>query len=280
VRLINDSKITLGGAANVALNLTSLGVSTKLIGICGNDGSYFSLNKLLGNSGIDYALIIDYNRKTTTKTRVYEDEHYLFRIDDEYVKKINESISKKILEEFYKKVKDIDAVILSDYNKGFFTESLSSEIIRYCKNIPIIVDFKPANKHYFKDVDIISPNYKEAKEIQPSFDLNNIEEEIKRLYFDLKSKNLIVTLGSKGMCGYDGSSFFHIPAEKVDVRDEVGCGDTVRAILAIGHSLGLSLKDSAKLANYAASVVIQKLGTATINKNELIEIIGKTSPLL
>src|SRR3990167_8216522 len=264
VHLIKNSRITLGGAGNVAANLASLGVSTKFITLCGNDGNFFHLNQLMDKMGIESFSLPDPKRPTTVKRRFYGDDKYLFRFDLESKEKIDNSFSNKILDEFKKMVYGVDAVILSDYNKGLFTESLSREIIDMCKDIPVIVDFKPENKSYFYKADIISPNYKEAKIIQPSFNMNNLEEEVKKLRDELRSKSLVVTLGKEGVCGYNGLSFFHIPANKVNVVDEVGCGDTVRSVLTLGYLSGLSLKESAELANYAAAVVIQKIGTATI----------------
>ena len=228
--------------------------------------------------GIESFSLPDPERPTTVKRRFYENGKYLFRFDFESKEKIDDSFSNKIIDEFKKMVYDVDAVILSNYNEGLFTElSLSREIIDMCKDIPAIVDFKPENKSYFYGANIISPNYNKAIVIQPSFNMNNLEEEVKKLRNELRSKSLVVTFGKEGICGYNGFSFFHIPANKVKVADEVGCCDTIMVVLTSGYLFGLSLKESAELENYSATVVIQKIGTTTVNQDELI---GKMASLL
>ncbi len=273
-----DSIKTLGGAGNVAANLSSLGVSTVLITVCGKDGHYFTLQELADKLNIHHFFIQDKSRPTTTKTRLYIDDEYLLRRDDEVIAQLSTETTAILMNEFQREVKGTDAVILSDYNKGFFTEEFSRDIISLCKerNVPVVVDFKPANKTYFRGADIIVPNRPESESLQPGFlDSGNLEQATRSLYRLLECPNLVVTLGSSGLCGYDGNSFFEVPANQVEVTDGVGCGDTVRACLALGFALGLSLHETGSLANDAAAVVLQKVGTATLSRNELEAFIEK-----
>ncbi|MHC4870944.1 MAG: bifunctional heptose 7-phosphate kinase/heptose 1-phosphate adenyltransferase [Planctomycetota bacterium] len=267
---------TLGGAGNVAANLTSLGTKTKLLSIAGNDGHFLTLQNLAEDAQLSHTIVKDINRPTTTKFRLYIDDEYILRRDDEEVSEVDGSVAEQLQNEFLKALSDCDAVIISDYNKGVFTKTFSQFIITNCneKKIPVIVDFKPDNMGYFEGADIIAPNETEAKMLNSSFCSSNPEDGVKKLYDQLNCSNVIVTLGASGICGYDESEYFQLPAFKVNAIDPVGCGDTVRSGLAAGYSLGLNLKESATVANAAAAVVVQKTGTATLNINELTSFIS------
>lgn len=265
----------LGGAGNVAANLAALGVKTSMISVTGKDGHYFTLANIADKSGIKHFLVQDASRPTTTKIRLYIDNEYILRKDDEKTDRIDRSISASIMSEVIKELETVDAVIFSDYNKGLFTEENTREIIKKAteKLIPIIVDFKPENKDLFTGVDVIAPNASEAKAIMAEFSIENLEASITTLYDKLLCKKLIVTLGKDGICGFDGESFFHLAAHNVQEVDGVGCGDTVRMGLAMGIVSGLSLEESASLANDAAGVIVQKIGTASLERHELINFI-------
>ena len=269
---------TLGGAGNVAANLASLGVRTGLIGISGNDGRCFTLQELADQLGIDHVLIRDPSRPTTTKTRLYIDDEYILRRDDEETKKVSREIAATIFSEFSHQAGQADAVILSDYNKGFFTAENTRKIIRACarREVPVIVDFKPPNRTCFKGADIIAPNDVEAEALHPGFNQSDdLESQVRALYELLECRNLVVTLGARGLCGFDGTAFFHLLANQVKAIDTVGCGDTVRVGLALGYALGLDLAGAMDLANDTAAVVVQKIGTATLTPEELIGFVSR-----
>jgi D-glycero-beta-D-manno-heptose-7-phosphate kinase len=265
----------LGGAGNVAVTLSSLGAKTYLIGITGNDENYFKIRELSDASNISHFIVRDPSRPTTTKRRLYIDDEYILRQDNECADKIDKETSATLMREILYRIPMVDVVILSDYNKGLFTELNSPEIIRECRmhNIPLVVDFKPANKSLFAGADVISPNENEAKELLPSFSFQDLENSVRKLYDLLYCNALVVTLGDKGLCGFDGSDFFCVPGIKVNAHDAVGCGDTVRAVIALGISSKLSLNDAAGLANYAAAVIVQKPLTSTLTRLELLTFI-------
>jgi D-beta-D-heptose 7-phosphate kinase/D-beta-D-heptose 1-phosphate adenosyltransferase len=266
----------LGGAGNVATNLAALGVKTSLIGITGNDEHYYSLRELCEKSNIDHVLIRDSERSTTIKTRLYIDDEYHLRRDDECTDKIDNETSATLLREILHKVSKVDFVILSDYNKGIFTEGLTKEIIKECRiqAKPVIVDFKPPNAKIFNGADVLSPNEHEAKELLPSFSLDNLRTCLENLFSILECKSVVVTLGENGLAGFDHNGFLHVKGIKVQERDAVGCGDTVRAGLALGLTLGLPLKGAVELANFAAALIVQKPNTSTITQSELIQFIN------
>ena len=265
----------LGGAGNVATSLASLGVKTSLIGITGNDEEYFKLRELSDAISINHFFIRDVTRPTTVKSRLFVDNEYLLRRDNESSNKIDIATASSILNETLHEISNSHMVILSDYNKGIFNEYLSQEIIKECrlKSIPVIVDFKPVNSKLFQGADVLCPNEHEAKELMPSFSILTLETSIKSLFHILKARSIVITLGENGIAGFDGIEFFHIKGHKVNVLDAVGCGDTVRAGLALGITSGLNLAESSMLANFAAAVIVQKPNTASITPKELKEFI-------
>lgn len=272
----------LGGAGNVAANLASLGVSASLIGITGNDGRYFTMQQLSDEIGVRHCFIRDRSRPTTTKNRLYIDNEYMLRRDDESTARIAHETSMTLLNELLCELDGADAVILSDYAKGVFSEEIAQQVIGACreKGVPTIVDFKPSNRGLFYGASLISPNSQEAEAILPGFNAGvdsgtEAASTLATLYEKLGCERLVVTLGERGICGYDGSVYFHLPANKVTEVDAVGCGDTVRAVLAVAHALGFSLEDCASLANDAAAIIVQKPATAMVDQAELVAFLSE-----
>lgn len=261
----------LGGAGNVAANLAALGVDTTLMALCGNDGNYFEVKQLVESAGIHHMLVRDETRPTTIKTRLYIDDQYHLRRDNEKTHKVDRETALTLRDAFSRHLDQVDAVILSDYNKGIFTEGDSQCLINLCRErgIPVVVDFKPINQCFFRNATVVAPNLMEAKAIVPDFDLQDPLTGLQLLYDRLGAENVLVTLGAHGMVVFDGEKMTQIPGCQVIAIDPCGCGDTVRACLTLGLVGGLSLTDAADFANFAASLVVQKLGTATLSRSEL-----------
>lgn len=269
-----------GGAGNVAANLAALDIPVSLIGLTGNDEHYYKLHELADQLGINHFFYRDPSRPTTVKARLYVDNEYLLRRDDEAVHKVDEAVSNILMKEFQRELPKSNIVILSDYNKGFFTAKNGQQIISDCRkrHIPVIVDFKPDNHLFFKNADLMVPNAAEAARLLPSFSLQDLRQSIRKLHDKLSCEKLVITLGAGGICGLDGYEFFRIAGNSVSAVDAVGCGDTVRALLAVGISLNLSLAEAAILANDAAAVIVQKPATASISRQELIDFINSRLP--
>jgi len=268
-----DSVRALGGAGNVASNLASLGVQTSLIGVTGDDGHNFTLQQMSDQIGIRHCFVRDRGRPTTTKNRLYVDDEYLLRRDDESTEPITRELSLTLLDEALCELDGAKVVVLSDYNKGVFSEEFAQEIIAACREreLPVVVDFKPPNKAFFRSATVMIPNRSEAHEIVSGFDdSESYESSLITLRETLGCGNVAVTLGREGICGYDGTNCFYIAGNDVPEVDAVGCGDTIRGVLALGYALGLSLKDAADLANDAAGVIVQKKATAMLSQEELI----------
>ena len=271
----------LGGAGNVAANLASLDVHTSLAGVTGDDENYFKIRDLVDRHSICHTLIRDKDRPTTTKARLYLDGNYLLRRDTEHTDPLDELTSAALMENVLRKLPKTDVVILSDCAKGVFTTENTSQIIQECRlrGIPVVVDFKPVNQEFFIGADIIAPNAAEAAEIIGKVSLNNLKSDCQSIHSLLGCVNTVITLGEEGLCGIDADGFFHVPGHHVEPVDKVGCGDTVRAGLAIGTALGLSLKDAAILANDAATVIVQKSGTSVLSRQELQDFVSQKMKL-
>lgn len=263
----------LGGAGNVAANLASLGVETSLISVCGDDGNAIEARRLCDASGINHHLIKDASRQTTIKTRLYIDDQYLLRRDDENTHKVSSDISTGLVHEFWEVLGSVDAVILSDYNKGLFTSENAQAFIAECnkRSIPVVVDLKPPNASIFPNATVVAPNLKEARDICAAFDPYQKETSLKMIHDVLKAANVVVTIGEEGMLVYDGNDAMHVPGCRVTAVDPCGCGDTVRACITLGLVSGLSLAEAAEFANHAASLVVQRLGTVTLSLEDLLK---------
>jgi D-beta-D-heptose 7-phosphate kinase/D-beta-D-heptose 1-phosphate adenosyltransferase len=274
---VQESKKMLGGAGNVALNLKSLGAQVSLVGISGDDSHYHALLRESGIHGLDTFLVKDSKRSTTIKNRIYVDGEYVLRKDHESLEKIGKRLSKQVLRFFQEKILDVDAVILSDYGKGLFAKHNAPEIIQTCNslNIPTIVDFKPANCKLFAGATIMSPNFHEAKELLSSFAIDeDLDFHVRSVADRLQGKQTVVTLHDSGICGLDeNDEFYHLAANEVSEIDAVGCGDTVRSLLALGVASKLSFEETLALANDGASIAVTKQGTSTITPTELLEFI-------
>ena len=266
----------LGGAGNVAANLASLDVRTTLVGVTGDDEHYFKIRELADGWTICHGLIRDGDRPTTTKVRLYLDDEYLLRRDAECTDRVGERISAALVKEVLRALPDTDVVVLSDYDKGVFTAENAGQIIRECRlqEIPVVVDFKPGNRAIFTGVDIIAPNAAEAAALIGGFSMEHLESDCRRLHAALGCRNTVVTLGEHGLCGVGTAGFFHAPGHRVKPVDRVGCGDTVRAALAIGAALGLPLEEAGILANDAAAVIVQKPATSVLSRSELHDFVA------
>ncbi|SRR5581483_6794456 len=265
-----EDTFVLGGAANVASNIVSLGAKSWLVGIVGDDQRKEIIMKLLKEKGINSeGLITVKERPTTLKNRIVADNfHQVLRFDDEKVATLAGDEEKRIIDYVSKIISGVDVVILSDYAKGLFSTALTKKIIEIAKKNKkiIIADTKPANARYFKGVDLISPNLKEAAEMTGKEDFKDAGKILAREF----NTNVFITLGSNGIAGFlKNEKSFHIPARKVKVFDVSGAGDTVVAVVALSLASNFSLEEAATLACKAGTIVVQKPGTATLTAEEL-----------
>ena len=274
----SNEEIRLGGAANVALNLSSLGSNTTLIGVTGKDESSTQIIDLLKKNNIKKALSKS-NHPTISKLRILASQQQLIRIDNE--EEFSETDWQSSLSNYrkYINLKKNKVLIISDYEKG--TLRNIPLIIREAKKLKkiILVDPKGDDFSKYKSADIITPNFQEFERVVGRVKREpEITKKGKDLIKSLNLNSLLITRGSEGMTLLDKRNGKIIredfPTEARDVFDVSGAGDTVIASIAAGLAGGFSLSESIRLANLAAGIVVGKSGTATVNQAELVPYLG------
>lgn len=268
---IKRESVNLGGAANVAWNLSSLGVYTVLIGVVGKDENAKTLESLLRQKKITPHLVYDENRPTTEKTRIIAVSQQLLRIDRESKKGLDKKVSERVIQHINDIKDDVEGFIISDYGKGV----VSKEVVSICVSTgkPVFVDPKPKNYHLYNDITIMTPNKKEAYECVKYGYEEPLDKVAKKIMEDLNMNQLLITLGAEGMALFEGDKFIKIPAKARKVYDVTGAGDTVISVLAASKLSGGNWEESASIANYAAGYVVGEIGTAVVTTDILTEII-------
>ena len=272
---LQKKSFAAGGAANVAANIAGLGAEALLVGIVGADEEGIHLRKALNEMNVspDY-LIESISRPTTVKTRIIAHNQQVVRLDQE----VNSEISETDEEEIWKQIKVLlnraDVVIVSDYAKGVLTVNLLSRLISECReqNIKILVDPKGVNYEKYKGATLITPNLREAAEAckMPFGAAKLVESAGRALLDNLDLEAVLITEGENGMTlfGQNGDSI-HFDALARNVYDVTGAGDTVIATFAVAFGAGRGLSEAAELANIAAGLVVEKIGTTPIDTQEL-----------
>jgi D-beta-D-heptose 7-phosphate kinase/D-beta-D-heptose 1-phosphate adenosyltransferase len=267
---------TAGGAANVALNLASLGVPVRLAGTLGTDAAGNKLLGLLKDAGIDTTHChTGASRPTIIKTRVIARTQQLCRIDHEAA---TSAYTLECTTSLLNAIESSDAVILSDYAKGVISQSLLDALIAHAKQHGKIIslDPKPSRKLNFHGASLITPNRHEALELaglaEPEIGKPYPLDQVCRNIHDHYSPQLlIITLGADGMaiCS-KGNVEQTLPTQARQVFDVSGAGDTVIATLTGALAAGAAPEDAAQLANLAAGVVVSRIGTATVTLEDLL----------
>lgn len=272
---IKEEQIKLGGAANVANNIATLGDEPILLGTVGEDDASIKLALLLKTCNITRDFLInDPDRRTTIKTRIMAQSQQIVRTDREDTRDISEKIEKTILSRFNSIVDKINAIIISDYGKGVITASLLEKIIPVCKekNIFVAVDPKESNFFNYKGVSVVTPNHHEAGFVAGHRIVNENDLKIvSRILLDkLQAESLLITRGSEGMALFtadDQVDYFPTVARKV--FDVTGAGDTVISAFVSAITAGATLKEAALISNCAAGAVVAEIGTAAITSKKL-----------
>ena len=273
---VSSEDLMLGGAANVANNIASLGGAPLLTGVIGGDKDGDNFIKEIKKLGIDQGGVVTDNlRPTTTKTRIIAHHQQVVRFDREEGDALRVATTAKVLSYIKKAAKNADVVVISDYAKGLLTKELLTEIKAICKKHgrPLAIDPKVEHFDLYKGATVVTPNNLEAEEASgiEILDSRTLKKAGKLLKKKLRAEALLVTRGEHGMDLFEKSSETHIPTVAKEVFDVSGAGDTVIGVYALALGAGASFKESAMLANFAAGVVVAKVGTATVTKRELIE---------
>ncbi|ASY30301.1 D-glycero-beta-D-manno-heptose-7-phosphate kinase [Taylorella equigenitalis] len=267
---VKKNENRLGGAANVASNIVSLGAQATLMGVVGLDEPANILTNLCDEHNIKTNLVVDDKAETTIKMRVLGGQQQLLRIDFE--KFPSDEIAKNLCEIALPLIQEHDLVVFSDYNKGalkFIREMISHAT---SLNIPVLVDPKGADYSRYSGASLITPN---RKEMEQAVGLWNTEEELTQKAQEQRNKHklgaILVTRSERGMTLFDDNGRRHQDAQAKEVFDVSGAGDTVLATLAVTHAAGLDLKDAIIWANKAGGIVVGKLGTSTVSAKEIMQ---------
>ena len=268
-----------GGAANVAMNVSSLGGKAYLIGVIGDDQEGQQLNQLFSDNGIvTEGLIADPGRPTTVKTRIIAHAQQVVRVDREERVPLSDPFTRNILETVDGIIGKMDAILISDYDKGVVTPKIAGEVISKAKIHGKLVSVDPKGVDYskYRGATVITPNQHEA-EVASGKAITS-EETLTRagqvLLNQLNTQYMLITRGDRGMSLFqrDGK-VTHIQAIAREVHDVTGAGDTVVATLTLAMAAGAEIEEAARLANYAAGIVVGKVGTAVPTTEELVEAI-------
>ena len=272
---VTREEFLLGGAANVAHNIVSLGGRASVIGINGQDIAGEALMNILIQRGVNVDGIFTENRPTTVKTRVIAHNQQVVRFDREDRKYVDGKILKGVLGHINSVLLSYDAVILSDYQKGMISSELIRNIVKKAKpgDMFIAVDPKVGHFDFYKGVSLITPNVMEASnganiEIR---DDRTLLRAGKGLLKKLFCKAVLITRGEQGMSLFEKNRVTHIPTVARKVYDVTGAGDTVISAFTLARASGAAMEDAAVIANHAAGIVVAEVGTAVATPEQLLQ---------
>lgn len=286
----------LGGAGNVAANIAALGARVEVFGVTGNDEPGRALQKCLRTANIeDKGIIADAKRLTTVKTRIIAKHHHVVRVDRERREPLRAETQEKLLRLLFAAIKKLDALVLSDYDKGLITDDFADRVLSAAHQlkVPVFVKPKTSRLYAYRGARAIVCNAKEAGfyVTRSLADEKSVEEAGRALLAHFGCSAVVITRGENGMSVFEESSprHIHIPATGLEVTyervgqpgiergatgrqvfDLTGAGDTVLSVFAAAFAAGATLADAAILANTAAGVVVGKLGTASVSPQELV----------
>jgi D-beta-D-heptose 7-phosphate kinase/D-beta-D-heptose 1-phosphate adenosyltransferase len=271
---IRERKLALGGAANVANNIVTIGARCELVSAVGDDLAGATLRDMLRQVRTDTRSLVAVGRPTTTKTRVVARSQQMVRYDEEDDSDLAGEEIERLLAALEVAVADADALVLEDYNKGVLIPRVISKGIEWAKarGIPIVVDPKYRNFFAYRGATIFKPNRRELESaLGAAVDIDH-PDSLPATFERLGVEHLLLTLGERGMAliSSDGE-VGRIPTTAREVYDVVGAGDTVTAYLATILAAGGTPAESAVIANFAAGVEVGKLGAATVTPEEVLE---------
>jgi rfaE bifunctional protein kinase chain/domain len=286
----------LGGAGNVAANIAALGARVEAFGVTGNDEPGRAFERCLRAANIgDQGIIADSKRITTVKTRIIARHQQVVRVDHERREPLRAATQEKLLQILFTALKKLDALVLSDYDKGLITDDFADRVLSAAHqlHVPVFVKPKTSRLYAYRGARVIVCNAKEAGfyVTRSLTDEKSMEEAGRALLAHFGCSAVVITRGEKGMSVFEESSLrhLHVPATSFEVTyarvgqagvergaagrqvfDVTGAGDTVLSVLALAVAAGAQPGDAAMLANTAAGVVVGKLGTASVSPQELL----------
>jgi len=269
-----------GGAANVALNIHSLGAQAIICSVIGNDAYGDTFTNLITDSGMSAeGMIYSDERITTVKQRIIAGGQQLLRVDSEQDNFLEPSLEKIFIErtESLLEARKTDALIFQDYDKGVVTPGVIDRLIGKALQlgIPVLVDPKKRNFKLYRNATLFKPNFKELTEglnIELcKSDILNLHKALEQFQQDAGFEMVLLTLSENGMLINKGNEYHVVPAETRDITDVSGAGDTVIAVASLALAAGMDAYNMARLANAAAGFVCEKAGVVPVDKDWLIK---------
>ena len=268
----------LGGSGNAAANIRSLDGWPITIGVIGRDQAADRLISLLDELGIDSRHLVPDDRRTTLKTRIIAHGQQVVRTDREDCTAVSTETNDALRDRFMDTLPQADAVVVSDYDKGVVTAELLGSVLPEARkaDVPVFLDPKVHHAEYYRPTTLIKPNNREAELLTgiALVDRASLEEAGKRLLDRFGCPYILITRGEDGMSLFGKDEVHHLRTAAREVFDVTGAGDTVIACLAMAAAGGASMDEAALLANHAAGLVVGKVGTASVSREELLDDFG------
>jgi D-beta-D-heptose 7-phosphate kinase/D-beta-D-heptose 1-phosphate adenosyltransferase len=275
---LEKTSLAPGGAANVAVNVAALGATPRLIGVVGDDEEGKFLSNILNKSNISPDLLLKLKeRPTTVKTRIVAHNQHVVRIDNEKTNFLQTEQEEALWRTIENELDKVDLIVISDYAKGLLGRSLLTRLITSAKenNKRILVDPKGKDYTKYAGATLLTPNRHEAREACNFEDRQSIDDVTaagETLISRIGLEALLITQGENGMTLFqNGEKPVHFQTKARTVYDVTGAGDTVIATLAVALAAGASLLQAAELSNISAGLVVEEVGTTTINQEKLLK---------
>jgi D-glycero-beta-D-manno-heptose-7-phosphate kinase len=270
---VSHENFLLGGAANVAHNIVSLGGHATIVGVAGKDRGGDIMKEMMEEQGIDCEGVSRVSRATTVKTRVIAHNQQVVRFDREDKTRLDERQFGGMLEYIEGALSRHDAVVLSDYKKGVISAGLIRGILKKTRPKKIFVAVDPKVGHFdcYQHVSLITPNVNEASAAS-GIDIKDEHSLLKAgrlLLRKLSCDAALITRGEHGMSLFREDSVVHIPTAAKNVYDVTGAGDTVIAAFTLAFAAGAKMEEAAVVANHAAGIVVGEVGTAVVTPEQL-----------
>lgn len=282
---VQQEDVRLGLAANVAFNIQTLGGQCHLVSVVGDDLAASDLQKLLQKNHISsFDLVKDSERPTTRKMRLLAGQHHLARVDFEKQHLLSEKIKTEVTYKIMQALPEMDIVILQDYSKGMVDWELAQQLIQKCKSLgkKVLVDpYRSTPLTHYKGAYLMTPNKDESLALarQVNVQLSDSPESVDQigqtLMSAIASEQMVVTLGAQGMKLFEKGKTQQLPTFAQNVFDVTGAGDTVIAAMALALAAGWDLEKAGYLANFAAGVVVGKVGCVPCEIKDLVDFIQR-----
>lgn len=278
---VTNRESRLGGAANVSLNIQSLGAVAVLFSVVGDDDTGRRFKKMIVKNNLpDHGVFIDPERITTVKSRIIGQGQHIARVDEESTEFLNDTLEHKLFNEIRSEIEThkVDVIIFVDYDKGVISPSLFEQVKSLAKNrgIPIAVDPKKRNFNFYNNIDLFKPNFKEfvngtGLPIKKG-DLETLKETAHAIKEKQNFKLIFITLSELGVFISNGVREQYYPAVIRHIADVSGAGDTVISVASLAMAAKLSPKTMALMSNIAGGLVCEIPGVVPVNKNQLMQV--------